>query len=126
MAERRLLGPHAPTASRLTRVRALALIAVIGACSCDRLPDDACAQLRVEGFDIVHAVHPCGDDGDCVPSEWPGCGKPMNNDNRARLDAVRARYDAGKCPPPDPCGDGPVVFCDRNFCILRQRYQRPR
>jgi len=95
-------------------------VACLGVGCRDRLSEAACSGLRSEAFDIVNGVHPCKDDADCLPSEWPGCAKPLNIDDHRRIAAIKAKFDQGQCQEPAAsCRDLTEVHCDRNFCVFR-------
>ena len=106
----------------LFAVSAVAALVVLGAASCrDRLSEPACLQLRSEAFEIINGVHVCDDDSDCLPSNWPGCAKPLNTDHHLRLGRLETRFTEGHCREPEAsCREPLEVYCDRSFCVFRQ------
>ena len=106
-------------AARAVVVTAIVALPTMGGCR-DRLSEEACQGLRSQAFDIINGVHPCAEDTDCVPSDWPGCAKPLNTDDHRRIGQLKAKFDQGQCQEPEArCGELVEMHCDRNFCVAR-------
>lgn len=97
---------------------ALLALSLVSAIGCRN--EQACLALRTEGFDILNGAHPCNDDSDCRTSEWPDCGKPLNDETDAKLTAVRERAKAAGCDVSRASCEGVrPAYCDRNLCVAR-------
>lgn len=82
--------------------------------------EQACLELRQRGFEILNGAHPCNDDSDCRTSEWPDCGKSLNDETDATLTAVRERAKAAGCDDVETSCEGMrPAYCDRNLCVAR-------
>lgn len=110
-----------------------ATIAIAGALGggCNSLSEQECTALRSEAYDILNEAHTCGEDGDCLPSEWPGCGKPLSNKNNDRIAPLRERFEKGSCEDQASAGTAPtpadawscpeplLVYCKQGLCVNR-------
>jgi len=85
------------------------------------LSEQECMALRSEAFDIINESHTCNDDTDCIASEWPGCGKPLNLKNESRVTPLKGKFDEGKCAEPaSECREIPEVYCKQGLCVFRE------
>jgi hypothetical protein len=96
------------------------LVAAVVLLACNSLSDKECTAIRSEAYDILNEAHTCGEDGDCLPSEWPGCSKPLSNKNNDRIAPLKDRFDKGSCVEQhDTCPDTPLVYCKQGLCVFR-------
>jgi len=95
-------------------------VVVVGTAGCG-LSESECMGLRSQAFDIINESHTCNDDADCLASEWPGCGKPLNTKNEGRVKPIQAKFDEGKCKEPErQCREIPEVYCKQGLCVFRE------
>ncbi len=108
--------------SRVGRwVLAGAVVGIVVSLAGCGLSEDECMALRSQAFDVINESHTCNDDTDCAASEWPGCGKPLNIKNEARVTALKAKFDEGKCTEPaSQCREVPEVYCKQGLCVFRE------
>ena len=95
--------------------------------ACDAgLSEAECHELRRAAYEVVYRPHPCSEDADCVPSEWPGCPRPLGSAAFADIAPFHARFTQGGCKSADDaaCAPAPEAYCDRNLCIFRIRAPR--
>jgi hypothetical protein len=85
------------------------------------LSDEECLKVRTEAFDVINESHVCGDDADCEPTRWPGCGKPVNTKNLARVDPMQDKFDKSGCKDDaQECRPTPEVYCKQGLCVFRE------
>lgn len=89
-----------------------------GLMACNDLDKEACLKLRGEAYDIVNEAHTCNDDADCLPSEWPGCAKPLNTKNQDRITPIKQKFDEGSCEDEaQTCPETPLIYCKQGLCV---------
>ncbi len=102
----------------------MALVGLIGLVASTTgcgLSESECMGLRTQAFDIINESHTCNDDTDCLASEWPGCGKPLNVKNEARVRPHKDKFEEGKCKEPArDCREIPEVYCKQGLCVFRE------
>jgi len=97
---------------------AAALVCGVGC----NLGDEECLKLRGAAYDIINEAHTCNDDADCFPSEWPGCPRPANMKNIARVKDYKGKFDDGGCKEEQSsCPDTPEVYCKQGLCVFRHK-----
>ncbi len=89
--------------------------------ACDDLSVQECDKLRAEAYEILNEAHTCNDDADCLPSDWPGCAKPLNTKNHERMAPFKEKFDAGSCTEPSDitCPDVPLMYCKQGLCVAK-------
>jgi hypothetical protein len=98
----------------------------LGSAGCSKLSDQECLVLRGEAFEIINVQgegrlpHTCAEDADCVGTEWPGCAKPVNKSNLAKVEEIKGKFDKGECvEEAQTCPDAPDVYCKQGLCTQR-------
>jgi hypothetical protein len=93
----------------------------LGAPACsNKLDAKECSKLRETAFDEINSPHMCSKDADCLPSAWPGCAKPLNSTGMAKLSAVKADFDKGKCEEKTlKCDPPPATYCQEGLCAFK-------
>ncbi|MBW2459843.1 MAG: hypothetical protein JRI68_35455 [Deltaproteobacteria bacterium] len=103
------------------RLGSLALAGLVVSTAGCGLSETECNVLRSEAFDVINESHTCNDDTDCLASEWPGCGKPLNVKNEARVKPLKDKFHEGKCKEPTrDCREIPEVYCKQGLCVFRE------
>jgi hypothetical protein len=106
-------------AFRLVPTLALALLA-----SCSKMSPEECKKLRDGAFEMINTANMCTNDAECKPSDWPGCAKPVNTQNLAKMQAMRDSFRKGKCEEKPPeCKPAPPVYCQEGICGFRYKAQ---
>ena len=88
---------------------------------------EKCEALRFAAFEIINnsrhdAPQTCSADSDCFATTWPGCAKPVNGKNHAKIDDNKRQFDEGKCQEPARvCREPPSVFCKQGLCVFREQ-----
>lgn len=100
----------------------LALVGAFTAAGCESKLDPAvCDQIRGEAFEMLNKAHPCANDSDCRQSEWPGCEKPVSNENHGKIAPMQAKFTEGKCEEKKmECRKPPPVYCKQGLCVTRE------
>jgi len=97
------------------------LVAFVTAVGCNSVDKSQCESFRGEAFDIINTAHVCADDADCVPTNWPGCSKPVNSKNKARVLEIKDKFDKGKCVEDKAtCRETPEIYCKQGLCVFRE------
>ncbi len=95
--------------------------ASLAVAACNKMSTEECDGLRSQGFDIINTAHVCADDSDCAPTSWPGCAKPVNSKNKARIGELKDKFDKGKCVEEKAtCRDTPEIYCKQGLCVFRE------
>jgi hypothetical protein len=105
-------------------IRTWAIVVAVGALSAcgNKLSDEACMKIRGEAFETINAAHTCNGDADCVPSEWPGCERPVSKRHEAKLAGMKKTFTEGKCTEPEKnCRKPPEVYCKQGLCVFREK-----
>lgn len=96
-------------------------LALVVASGCNTADSKECESLRGQAFDIINTAHVCADDADCVPTSWPGCSKPVNSKNKARVVELKEKFDKGKCVEAEAkCRETPEIYCKQGLCVFRE------
>ncbi|MBM4374866.1 MAG: hypothetical protein FJ095_07260 [Deltaproteobacteria bacterium] len=97
-------------------------VAFFSASGCsNKLEDAQCEVLRGQAFEVINSAHVCADDADCVPTNWPGCAKPVSSKNKARVLEFKEKFDQGKCVEAKAtCRDTPEIYCKQGLCVFRE------
>jgi hypothetical protein len=94
---------------------------LVAVAACNKMEEAECQGLRAQAFEVINGAHVCADDADCVPTTWPGCSKPVNSKNLARVTELKDKFDKGKCvEEKGNCRDTPEVYCKQGLCTFRE------
>jgi len=98
---------------------AAALVPLLG---CSKMDKKDCGKLREDAFAIINAASVCSSDGDCKPSEWPGCAKPVSVSGFDKIHGMMEGFKVGKCEEkPNDCKPAPPVHCQEGLCAFKYK-----
>jgi hypothetical protein len=112
--------PSSPRA-RIGAPLALALSLIALFSGCGKLEPKECDKLRGDAFELLNKAHHCKNDLDCRQSDWPGCAKPISNEDYDKIKPMSDQYTEGKCEEPKvECKPAPDVYCKQGLCVHRE------
>jgi hypothetical protein len=85
------------------------------------LSEKECTALRGEAYDVLNQAHTCNNDVECLPSEWPGCQKPVSKKSHEKIKGLWAKFQGGRCQEPAAdCRPPPEIYCKQGLCVTRE------